>query len=208
MREVVYYVAVTADGFIARSDGSFDGFPWSDRFGAELRARFPETFPAHLAKGGSAPVKNRRFDTVLMGRRTWEVGLEEGVTDPYPTLRSFVFSTTLEASPDSRVTLVPSGAEGVVRRLKAEPGLSIWLCGGSELAGSLFAAGLIDRLIVKHNPVLFGSGIPLLGRGVDPAPLRLESLDSFDGGHLLLEYAVEPRGPAASGDPAGAGAAS
>jgi dihydrofolate reductase len=198
VREVVYYVATSADGFIARADGSFDGFPWDEDFGAELLATFPETLPAHLRGADAAPARNRRFDTVLMGRRTYEVGLGEGITNPYPTLRSFVFSTTLQASPDPGVALASSVAEELVRTLRSGPGLAIWLCGGSELAGSLFAAGLVDRLIVKQNPVLFGSGIPLLARGLDPVHLRVENLRPFESGHLLLEYVRMPPKPSGS----------
>ena len=51
MRELIYYVAATLDGFIAHEDGSFDGFPWDDAFVADLFARFPETLPTCLGTG-------------------------------------------------------------------------------------------------------------------------------------------------------------
>jgi dihydrofolate reductase len=41
----------------------------------------------------------RRFDTVLMGRKTYEVGLNEGITSPYQPLRQVVFSRSMQASP-------------------------------------------------------------------------------------------------------------
>jgi dihydrofolate reductase len=186
MRDVVYYVATTVDGFIARTDGSFGEFVWDEAFGSYLLESFPETFPAHLRQGDEP---NRRFDTVLMGRATYEIGLREGVTSPYPTMDQYLFSRTLERSPDA-VTLVKSGAVDRVRELKGMEGKSIWLCGGSELAGALYAAGLIDELILKVSPVVFGEGKPLFGRAVDASRLVLGEVKSFESGHLLANYTV------------------
>jgi dihydrofolate reductase len=130
------------------------------------------------------------FDTVLMGRSTYEVGLKEGIRNPYPTLRQYVFSRSLRGSPDENVTLISAGTEEVVRQLKREPGKDIWLCSSAALANTLFSAGLVDRLIVKLNPVVLGAGIPLLGEGIQPTALELTHSRSFPSGHLLLQYRV------------------
>ena len=190
MREIIYYVASTVDGFIAHPDGSFTGFPWDDGFGAELRARFPETFPAHLGGPAARGEANRSFDTVLMGRRTYEVGLSEGITNPYPSLTQYVFSRTLQRSPDPQVTVTDEDPVVVSRELKAQRGQAIWLCGGAELASTLFAAGLVDRLIVKLNPVVFGTGIPLLGSASASRMLTLSESQVYPSGHALLNYQV------------------
>lgn len=190
VRRLVYYIATTVDGFIAREDGSFSDFPWADEFGAHLLAKFPETFPAHLRRGNVSPADNKRFGAVLMGRRTYEVGLKEGITSPYPTLDQYLFSRTLAASPDPTVTLVGGSAAAAVADLKGSHGKDIWICGGSELATSLFEAGLVDELIIKLNPILFGSGIPLLSRRLETSSLRLTGSDEFSSGHVLLVYAL------------------
>lgn len=190
MRSVVYYVASTLDGFIAHEDGSFNGFPWDDEYGADLLERFPKTFPTHLQPADGPPVKNKRFDTVLMGRKTYEVGLREGITNPYPTLTQYVFSRTMTKRPDAHVTLIAEQAEETVRTLKQAPGKAIWLCGGADLAVTLFDASLVDTLIVKLNPVVFGAGISLLGAGIEPTGLTLIDSTAYSSGHMLLEYAV------------------
>ena len=82
MRDLVYYIATSLDGFIAREDGSLGDFPWDPDFGAHILATFPETFPAHLRPGEVHRSGNKRFDAVLMGRKTYEVGLREGITSP------------------------------------------------------------------------------------------------------------------------------
>ena len=191
MRDVVYYVATTLDGFIAREDGSFGEFPWDDQFGAYLLDHFPETFPSHLREEQGP---NRRFDTVLMGRATYEVGQREGVTSPYPTLDQYVFSRTMDQTPDDAVTLVKTGAVERVRELRAGKGKSIWLCGGSMLAGSLYAADLIDEIILKINPIVFGEGKPLFGQVVGANRLALAEVRRFESGHVILNY-VRPENP-------------
>jgi dihydrofolate reductase len=188
MRKLIYYVASTLDGFIAHEDGSFAGFPWDDEFGADLLASFPETFPAHLRPGQSSAADNRLFDTVLMGRRTYEVGLREGISNPYPTLKQYVFSRSITERPDPDVEIVNERAADVVDALKRQVGKAIWLCGGSDLTTTLFRAGLVDELIIKLNPVVFGSGIPLLRQSVRPTRLALAESKIYRSGHMRLHY--------------------
>jgi dihydrofolate reductase len=189
MRPVVYFVATTLDGFIAREDGAFDAFPWDDEYGAELFASFPETIPVHIRGGGHERKDNRWFDTVLMGRETYEVGLREGISSPYPTLDQYVISSTMSESPHDAVTLVRERATDVVNALRSESGKGIWLCGGAALATSLLSAGLIDELILKMNPVVFGRGIPLFRQPVAPVRWRLSQSKTFSSGHARLHYA-------------------
>ena len=170
MRALRYYVACTTDGFIAHVDGSFDGFLSE----GEHVADFLESY--------------KWFDTVLMGRKTYEVGLREGKTNPYPTLRSYVFSRTMKASPDPNVTLVSRDAVEVVRGLRSEAGKDIWLCGGADLAATLCGEGLIDELVLKVNPVLFGSGIPLFAGAIQQSALQLVGSKVYSNGVVLLRY--------------------
>lgn len=189
MRELIYYVAATLDGFIAEADGSFDTFPWDAEYGEDLAATFPETMPTHMRQG--AEIEPKLFDIVLMGRNTYEVGVKEGFTNPYAPLRQYVFSRSLESSPDPNVTLISHDAVAAVRELKQESGKAIWLCGGGELAGVLFKANLIDRLIVKLNPVLFGTGIPLFASVTRHAVLDLTDHKVYPSGHVVLHYRVK-----------------
>jgi dihydrofolate reductase len=188
MRNLVYYVACTVDGFIAREDGSFDCFLSEGEHFADLISLFPETFPGHMraALGVSGP--NQRFDAVLMGRSTYAVGADHGFTNPYPSLQQYVVSSSMAASPDPAVTLVKGDPADLVRSLKRQPGRDIWLCGGGQLAASL--VGEIDQLILKVNPVIIGAGIPLFGAGFPPAGLALTASKAYPNGVLLLDYAV------------------
>jgi dihydrofolate reductase len=156
-----------------------------------MSVNFPETVPAHLRSAEHRGLENRWFDTVLMGRNTYEVGLKEGISSPYPTLRQYVFSRSYSKSPDPQVTLVSGDAVETVRALKQEDGKAIWLCGGAALASTLLTAGLINRLILKLNPVVFGSGIPLFAPVVTQALTELTDHKRYPSGHMVLHYRLK-----------------
>jgi dihydrofolate reductase len=185
-RKLVYYVACTIDGFIGREDGSFDFFPFTGEHFADLIARFPETFPLPLRKTWGIELNEHRFDTVLMGRNTYEVGLREGITSPYSPLRQLVLSRSMPASPDPAVDLHRGDPVQLVRQLKASAGQDIWLCGGSKLAGALIAE--IDELILKINPIVLGAGMPLFAQGTQPRPWRLLEHKVHGNGFVLARY--------------------
>ena len=189
MGQLVYYVACTADGFIARADGSFDYFLSEGEHYADLLACFPETFPAHFREAFGVRAENQRFDAVLMGRKTYEVGVEIGVTNPYPHMKQYVFSRSMKESPDAAVELVQDDAVNKVRELKQDSGRDIWLCGGSDLATQLFP--LIDELILKINPVVIGTGIPLFGGEVETTPLEVMGSKSYSNGFRMLRYRLK-----------------
>ena len=185
-RKLVYYVACTADGFIAREDGSFDWALSRGEHFADLVERFPETFSVHWRQAFGVPADARRFDTVLMGRRTYEVALNEGITSPYAPLRQFVVSRSLPETPDSAVRVHRGAPRELVRRLKAQRGKDIWLCGGGRLAASLVSE--IDELILKINPVLIGSGVRLFAGPVGTVRVRLVEHTLYSNGFVLACY--------------------
>jgi dihydrofolate reductase len=189
MRKVKYYVACTVDGFIARENGSFDFFPMEGEHFADLFDSFPETIPANLQEALGIPAENKQFDAVLMGRKTYEVGLNVGVTNPYPSLKQYVFSRTMKASPDENIQLVSDNPVALVQELKKETGKDIWLCGGGALAATLFSE--IDEMIVKLNPVVIGAGIPLFSGAIEPINLELADRKIYNNGFLLLHYQVK-----------------
>ncbi|MFE3199945.1 dihydrofolate reductase family protein [Embleya sp. NPDC055664] len=163
MRKLTYFIATTIDGFIADKDGGYDFFPVGEDVVAHLVAEYPETLPTHLAPHvGVAPdTEFRHFDTVVMGRGTYEPGIREGLPNPYGHLRTYVVTETITETLDPAVTLIAGDPVAKVRELKAEPtGKGIWLAGGGRLAGSLIDE--IDELVIKTYPVLIGSGIPMM----------------------------------------------
>ena len=186
MRKLTYYVACSVDGFICHNDGSVDGFLAEGEHLPDLFKSFPETLPTHLHEVLGIDGSNRVFDTVLMGRNTYEVGLKEGFVSPYSSLKQYVFSNSMEESPHTDVKLVRENALKFVGKLKQGEGKDIWLCGGGKLASTLFPE--IDTLILKVNPFLIGSGIPLFSNAVEQTALELFDHKIYPNGFMLLYY--------------------
>ncbi|MGX5214763.1 dihydrofolate reductase family protein [Streptomyces violaceus] len=194
MRKLVYYIATTLDGFIAGPDGADpsgpDGFwPIPEDYIQHLVTEYPETLPAPARAALSVTAQGTHFDTVLEGRRSYEIGLKAGITDAYPHLRHLVFSRTLTESPDPAVELVAGDPVAKVRQLKQEDGKDIWLIGGAELAGALY--GEIDQLILKMTPLTIGAGIPLFSHkaALDPRGWELSGHTVLDSGAAFVTYA-------------------
>ena len=187
MRSLVYYVAASLDGFIAQADGSFDAFPIEgDHMVAGIRD-YADAIPTHVASALGITPDLSRFDTVLMGWNTYAVGLDQGITSPYAHLRQYVFSRS-QTSPDPAVTVTAQTPVEVVRELKSEPsGSDIWLCGGGQLASALINE--IDSLVVKVNPLVFGSGIPLFAAPADPPRAFVPAgRTAYESGVIFTEY--------------------
>ncbi|APU15115.1 MULTISPECIES: dihydrofolate reductase family protein [Actinoalloteichus] len=197
MRKLVYFVAATLDGFIAGPDGSDptgpDGF-WtpSQDYLEHLIGEYPETLPGQARAALGVTAEGTHFDTVVEGRKSYQIGIAAGVTNAYPHLRHLVFSRTLTESPDVGVELVADDPAATVRELKHSGGKDIWLVGGAELAGALY--GEIDRMLVKLSPITIGAGIPLFGRTTGFAPANWELADHtiLTGGACFLTYDRRP----------------
>lgn len=194
MRQLVYYIASTLDGFIAGPDGADptgpDGFwPLPEDYVRHIVTTYPETLPAPARAALSVDAEGTHFDTALEGRRTYELGLQAGITNAFPHLRHLVFSRTMGESPDPAVELVAGDPVEKVRELKQHDGKDIWLIGGAQLAGALYTE--IDRLIVKIAPLTIGTGIPLFSRQAtfDPRAWELIDTTALDSSALFLTYA-------------------
>ncbi|MFF1493606.1 dihydrofolate reductase family protein [Streptomyces sp. NPDC058304] len=190
MRKLTYFVGASIDGFIAAPDGGFDFLMAhvTEDYVPHLAAEYADTLPTagRAALGVAEDVPNTRFDTVLMGRATYAPGVLAGLISPYAHLRQIVLSRSLTTSPDPAVEVTAEDPVALVRKLKEEDGLGIWLCGGADLAGQLLPE--IDELIVKQYPVVAGSGIPLFRADFSPHTFRLTDSHVFEGGNLILTY--------------------
>ncbi|GAB3292791.1 dihydrofolate reductase family protein [Parasphingorhabdus pacifica] len=152
-----------------------------------MLAEYPEVFPTHVRNVfGIEEVPNKRFDTVLQGRRSWEIGVEAGITNAYRHLRNIVFSRTINGNRDSSVEFVAADPVETVRELKREPGAGIWLCGGAKLAAALRPE--IDELVIKVHPVVAGDGVRLFDGEFSLSRFELVDTRPFDSGVVHLTY--------------------
>jgi dihydrofolate reductase len=185
MRKVTFGVANSLDNYIARQDHGVDWLLW-DKEVSSLIAEFWKT-----------------IDTVVMGRKTYEVALKHG-TVAYPGVHNYVFSKTLPASKEESVEIISGDAAEFIRNLKKQPGKGICVMGGGELARSLFEADVIDEVTLNIHPVLLGVGISLFLPMRNQVDLDLVECRTLRTGCVCLTYRVKhragrarkPRGPA------------
>jgi dihydrofolate reductase len=169
-RRVRYNVAMSLDGFIAGPNGEHDWIIMDPSL--DFAALF------------------KQFDTLLIGRRTFEL-MQKGGGATMGGMQTIVFSRTLRQSYPQVV--VSSKVAETVAALKEKPGKDIWLFGGGELFRSLLDAGLIDTVEVAVVPVMLSQGVPLLPAGSRSPVLKLTEAKPLPAGIVLLSYALEKR---------------
>jgi dihydrofolate reductase len=170
MRKVTFGGAVSLDNFIARKDGSYDWIMWSKESG-EYMSNYWKT-----------------IDTILMGRKTYEVALQHGATGEQAGMKTYVFSRTLPPRRTERLMVLSDDVVDFVRRLKEEDGKDICVMGGGLLAKPLFEAGLIDEVGFNIHPVLLGSGVPLFHEMPQQIDLELVQCRQYSNGCVLVTY--------------------
>jgi dihydrofolate reductase len=181
MRKLIYHVGTTLDNFICGEERSIAGF---------------------LADGDHITdylESLNNYDTVLMGKATYEFGYRFGLTPgmaPYPDMKNYVFSQSIKIDGplDDRLTIVRDDSISFIKHLKSTQGTPIYLCGGGLFASSLLDHNLIDTLIVKLNPVLLGSGIRLFERSRQKVELTLTDTKIYNSGVVLLTYVIGRQG--------------
>jgi dihydrofolate reductase len=172
-RRIIYSVAVSADGFLARPNGDVG---WLDR-------PHPKGFYGMAAFF-------RSIDTLVMGRKTWEVGKRLGQTH-YPGVRTYVFSRRRRRISAPETELVNESPKSFAARLRARPGKDIWLMGGGELFGAFLDAGEVDVISLHVIPVFIGEGIPVIGPRHRHVELVRTGHRVFPDGVVHLSYAVK-----------------
>ena len=159
MRRVRYCVAASLDGYIAGPDGEYDWIVVDPDI--DFAALFED------------------FDTILMGRKTYQVTRQQQGGPQMPGIKSYVFSNTLRQEDCESVTVSKDPA-ATLQQLKDESGKDIWLFGGGELFASLLKLGFVDTVEIAIIPVLLGDGVPVLPPAVSSVKLKLTN-------HVVLE---------------------
>lgn len=172
-RKIIVYVATSADGYIARCDGSVE---WLDR---------------PMPKGAyGMNAFARSVDTVLWGRKTYDFAVKMGGLGVYGKLKHYVFSGRPSSDPPPDAEFVSEPIPEFVARLRARKGKSIWMMGGASIIASFLDSGAIDEFSIHVIPVMIGEGIPLVAPRHRNIPLELITARSFPDGVVHLHYRV------------------
>jgi dihydrofolate reductase len=171
MRRVRYSVAASLDGYIADAN---DGFDWIPH---DPTVDFVGLF--------------ERVDTILMGRRTFEIVRAQGASPWSAKTRVYVVSRTLSPESAPGVTVVREDPVALASSLRHAPGSGeIWLFGGGQLFATLLGGHQVDAVEVTVVPVLLGGGVPLLAPGIERTELTLTKSHVYPSGMVMMHYSV------------------
>jgi dihydrofolate reductase len=176
VRNLLLNLTTSLDGFIADSD---EGIDWIKAPAEEVPADYLELMDT--------------IDAFVMGRATYELSLGiPGGMDVFEGQRAYVFTSRTDLEPREGVEFVHEDPVSFVERLKREPGGTIWLFGGGQLATALAEAGLIDDYLIVVQPILLGDGIRLWQAGLGTHELELAYAREWPGGLVELRYRPAP----------------
>jgi dihydrofolate reductase len=183
MRNVIYAISVSLDGFIEATNG-------------DLRWSYPdEELHKHFND------RESEIDIHLYGR-----GLYENMAAFWPTadenpsapkveieyariwkdMKKIVFSKTLQQV-GWNSQLVSGNIAEEVNRLKAQPGKDMSV-GGAGIAAAFMHLGLIDEYWLYLHPIVLGGGKPMFPHLRDKINLQLVETRKFGCGVVLLRY--------------------
>ena len=196
MRQIVMFNWVTADGYFAAPDGNLD---WVVPDPEQVKAA-AKAIP--------------RFDTILFGRRTFEIfegfwkdAVDDALTAPDPhhpgrrtrehgeigmwlnQAAKLVFSRTLKdlSWKNSRILHQVDSRE--IGAIKGQAGKDMMLFGSGSIVSQLTQHGLIDEYQLLVCPVLLGSGRPLMEGVSRSVKLDLLEAQKYKSGDIMLRYA-------------------
>ena len=172
--KVVVNRSMSLDGFIA---GPGHTMEWGGRRPGDFIA--PEDLAEIAAATGS----------MLIGRRTWEVGSKMEAEEPgsvdYPFTGPFFLLTHRPLEPPDPDVTILSGdiGEAVATALNAAGGKNLEIL-GAVVAGQCLRRGLVDEILVYVLPVLLGDGVRFSAPGL--RTVELEPISSKPSGEATI----------------------
>jgi dihydrofolate reductase len=169
---------VSADGFLARSDDTFDFLSTGEQE--------PHGFEEFLTS----------VDVVVIGRRTFDVVLKLGHLPLYgkrPVIALSSRPLDFSSVKGGVVEQMSDEPAEIVKQLKSRGFKHAYIDGGTTIQRFL-AAGCIDRMVITRVPVLIGTGIPLFGPVPHDVSLRHIATRCYKGGLVQSEYEFGVKG--------------
>lgn len=156
--------ALTADGFIAENDAH--AATWTSKADKEF-------FKTRTKEAGIMVMGSKTFDTIgkaLPGRKT------------------IVYSRS-KSYEEAGVEVTSESPVDLVARLEQEGAKEVAVCGGSSIYTLFMKSGLVSKLYLTVEPIVFGAGLSLFNEKTE-AGLSLVSSTPLEGGAVLMEYDV------------------
>jgi dihydrofolate reductase len=178
MSQVVYYAAMSLDGYIAESDDNLD---WLIKYPGV------EPGPAITTVEGGYDEFYEDIGALVMGSVTYEWVLDHITSWAYSGKPSWILT--------SRELRTVEGEDirfgGDFQEMIDSAGdKKLWVVGGGNVASQFADAGLLHEVWVTVVPVVLGSGKPLFDRRVPGPPMRVTEVLPRASGMVELRYEV------------------
>lgn len=168
--EVIAYVAVSLDGYLAGDDGAVD---FLEPFGTDEYG-FHDFFDSIKA--------------VVMGSATYEQIL--GFGWPYGNTPGLVLTTRkLDTPEEPEISFSDEPTGTAIRRYADLYDGRVWVVGGGKVITEGLVQGAIDILEMYVMPVVLGSGVPLFSSPYN-GRLDLADTEAFSNGVVKLVYST------------------
>ncbi|WP_224997316.1 dihydrofolate reductase family protein [Cesiribacter sp. SM1] len=174
-RQVILYIAMSLDGYIAKEDDNLDFLSVVEKEGEDY--------------GYTA--FQQEVDTLIWGRRTYDKVLSFGIDFPHKDKKCYVLSGSKTGS-DENVEFFGGDVRELIAQIRSQEGKHIYCDGGAGVVYELLKYGLIDRMIISVIPHLLGSGIRLFKDGRPEQHLKFRSSTTFPTGLVQLWYDNQP----------------
>lgn len=171
MAEIILYIAVSLDGYIARTDGSVD---WLSAVDDDNEDYGYQAFYDSV-------------DALVMGSHSYEQILGFGDW-PYAGKTSYVMTSRALSGQRDDVQFVTNDAMKLVDQIKINDHKRVWLVGGGQLASSFHRQGLISEYQLFLIPLTLGKGIPLFSEPQAVKQLELSQSRTYPQGVVELHY--------------------
>ena len=190
MREIIVAEFITLDGVIQAPGGADEDTEGCFVHGGWTMPYWHDDIGTHFFQA------MMQADTLLLGRKTWQI--HGGAFEPMPVgdpfgdvmngIRKVVVSTTLKSVSDWRnSTLINGNVVEAVRQLKQQPGKNIVVDGSSVLIHTLAENDLVDEYSLHVYPLVLGSGKRLFPAG-KRVNLKLLESQSLPTGVVFQRY--------------------
>lgn len=190
MRELIVAEFITLDGVIQAPGGKDEDTDGGFQHGGWTMPYWHDDIGLHFDQA------MQQADTLLLGRKTWQI--HGGAFEPMPSgdpfgdvmngITKYVVSATLKSAAAWRnSTLINSNVIEAVRQLKQQPGKNILLDGSSVLAHTLIQADLVDEYALHVYPLVLGGGKRLFPAG-KRVNLKLIGAQALPTGVVFQRY--------------------
>lgn len=178
------YIATSADGYIATSDGGVDWLHTSGNLDADM---------------GDEDMGFRDYmdsvDCMIMGRKCMEMISKMNLSPeqwPYGDMQIIVLSNTIKEPSENlrgKVEMYSGNIQDLIVKLENDGLKHAYIDGGATIT-SFLNLKLIDEMTITKAPVLLGKGVPLFGKINHSVKLENAKAVAFSNDFTQVKYCV------------------